>query len=221
MTSKKLSAAMLFSLLLCSNVAHAQFDLGKIVKGVVNTATQTATQQGAKGNDLLSGLTSVFSADKVATVEDLEGTWLYEEPAVVLKSSNVLKNVGGKVASATIEKKLKKQFEKIGISKGLMSMAFTKDGNFIQSLKKKSLKGTFSIEGNNVILNYAGQVKQMVGTTQVEGGDLLIVMDVSKLLGLIKTVGSLSGNSSLQTATGLLGSMDGMQCGFRLKKQAQ
>jgi hypothetical protein len=52
----------------------------------------------------------------------------------------------------------------------------------------------------------------------VDGNDLLIVMDASKLLSYMKTIGSLSGNSTLKTASSLLGSMDGMQCGLRLEK---
>ena len=53
---------------------------------------------------------------------------------------------------------------------------------------------------------------------QVQGNDLLIVMDATKLMGYMKTLGALSGNSTLKTASSLLGSMDGMLCGLRLQK---
>ena len=68
------------------------------------------------------------------------------------------------------------------------------------------------------MLKYAGQVKQLVGTTQVDGNDLLIVMDASKLLTYLKTIGAYSGNTSLKTATSLIGSMNGMLCGMRLNR---
>lgn len=219
MKKKNVSVMILLSLCFFSTNAHAQFNIGNIVKDVVNTTTQKTEKQGSQSGNIISGLTSIFSADKVATIEDLVGTWSYVEPAVVLKSANVLKNAGGKLASSAVEKKLKTQLEKVGISKGLMGMTFAEDGSFTQIVKKKTLKGNFEIDGQNVVLKYAGQVKQMIGTTQVSGDDLLIVMDASKLLGYMKTIGALSGNANLKTATSLLGSMDGMQCGLRLKKQ--
>ena len=197
-----------------STNAFAQFDLGKLVKSGVNAVSKSAST-----SDLVSGLTSVFSSKKVATVEDLVGSWTYTEPAVVFTSGNLLKSAGGKMASATIEKNLQTQLSKVGITKGKLKMNFTKDGKFTQTVAGKTLKGTFTVNGKSVVLKYAGQVKQVIGTTQVDGNNLLIVMDVSKLLGYMKTLGALSGNQSLKTATSLLGSMDGMLCGLRLNKE--
>ena len=197
-----------------STNAFAQFDLGKLVKSGVNAVSKSAST-----SDLVSGLTSVFSSKKVATVEDLVGSWTYTEPAVVFTSGNLLKSAGGKVASATIEKNLQTQLSKVGITKGKLKMNFTKDGKFTQTVAGKTLRGTFTVNGKSVVLKYARQVKQVIGTTQVDGNNLLIVMDVSKLLGYMKTLGTLSGNQSLKTATSLLGSMDGMLCGLRLNKE--
>ena len=87
-----------------STNAFAQFDLGKLVKSGVNAVSKSAST-----SDLVSGLTSVFSSKKVATVEDLVGSWTYTEPAVVFTSGNLLKSAGGKMASATIEKNLQTQ----------------------------------------------------------------------------------------------------------------
>ena len=197
-----------------STNAFAQFDLGKLVKSGVNAVSKSAST-----SDLVSGLTSVFSSKKVATVEDLVGSWTYTEPAVVFTSSNLIKSAGGKMASATIEKNLQTQLSKVGITKGKLKMNFTKDGKFTQTVAGKTLRGTFTVNGKSVVLKYARQVKQVIGTTQVDGNNLLIVMDVSKLLGYMKTLGTLSGNQSLKTATSLLGSMDGMLCGLRLNKE--
>ncbi len=197
-----------------STNAFAQFDLGKLVKSGVNAVSKSAST-----SDLVSGLTSVFSSKKVATVEDLVGSWTYTEPAVVFTSGNLLKSAGGKMASATIEKNLQTQLSKVGITKGKLKMNFTKDRKFTQTVAGKTLKGTFTVNGKSVVLKYAGQVKQVIGTTQVDGNKLLIVMDVSKLLGYMKTLGALSSNQSLKTATSLLGSMDGMLCGLRLNKE--
>ena len=100
----------------------------------------------------------------------------------------------------------------------MFTMTFKNDGTFTQSGLGKQLGGTYTVTGNTVNLAYGGQVKQVVGTTQVEGGSLLIVMNTTKLLGYMKTIGALSGNATLKSASSLIGSMDGMQCGLRLKK---
>jgi hypothetical protein len=170
------------------------------------------------GSDIISGLTSIFNSSKVATKDKLVGTWTYTEPAVVFSSSNVLKNIGGKVASSTIENQLESQLEKLGVKKGNLKMTFDKDGNFTQTLGGKTLSGTYTVSGKNVALKYAGSVSQIVGTTQLDGNDLLIVMDATKLLKYAKVLGALTGNSLLSTAGSLFGSMDGMEVGLKLNK---
>ena len=99
-----------------------------------------------------------------------------------------------------------------------MKMTFDKDGNFTQTVAGKTLKGTYTVSGKNVKLVYGGIKEQFLGTTQVDGNDLLIVMNATKLMSYMKTLGMLSGNSTLKTASSLLGSMDGMLCGLRLQK---
>jgi hypothetical protein len=209
-------------LLTATTQANAQSALGSILSKVTSAATGTtsssSSSSSSNGSSLLSSLTSTFSSSKTAKVDDLVGTWSYEEPAVVFSSSNVLKSAGGKVASAAIEKKLQTQLTKYGITKGKMKMTFDKDGNFTQTIAGKTLSGTYTTSGKNVVLKYGGTTKQFTGTTQVDGNDLLIVMDASKLLTYMNALGSISGNSTLKSATSLLSSMDGMQCGLRLQK---
>jgi len=170
---------------------------------------------------LLSGITSIFSDKKVATIDNLVGEWTYTEPAVVFMSENLLKKAGGKLASSAIEKAIETQLSKVGITKGAMNMTFTRNGRFTQTIAGRRLRGTFTIKGKEVILKYVGEIKQLVGTTQVDGNDLLIVMDASKMLTYLKAIGSFSGNASLKTATSLLGSMDGMLCGLRLNRASK
>lgn len=201
---------------LMGNKAYAQFDFGKILQNGADILSNGGTT-----DDLLSGITSIFSDKKVATVDDLVGEWAYTEPAVVFMSENLLKKAGGKLASSAIEKTIETQLNKVGITKGAMKMTFTRNGRFTQTIAGRRLRGTFTIKGKEVVLKYAGEIKQLVGTTQVDGNDLLIVMDASKMLTYLKAIGSISGNASLKTATSLLGSMDGMLCGLRLNRASK
>lgn len=172
----------------------------------------------SSGSTLASALTSIFDNSKVASADKLVGTWKYAEPAVVFESNNALKNIGGKVASSAIEKKLQQQFEKVGIKKGKMKMTFDKDGNFTQTLAGKTLSGTYTTKGKNVVLTYTGGMKQMIGTTQLDGNNLLIVMEVGNLLKYASSLGKLTGNSTISSLGSLLSSYDGMEVGLKLEK---
>jgi len=212
--NKKMIAGLAIAVMsLTSTKAYAQFDFGKILQNGADILSNSGTT-----DDLISGITSIFSDKKVATIDDLVGEWSYTEPAVVFMSENLLKKAGGKLASSAIEKTIETQLSKVGITKGAMNMTFTRNGRFTQTIAGRRLRGTFTIKGKEVILKYVGEIKQFVGTTQVDGNDLLIVMDASKLLTYLKVVGRYSNNSSLQTAASLLGSMDGMLCGLRLNR---
>ena len=80
------------------------------------------------------------------------------------------------------------------------------------------LEGSFTLDGTNVVLKYSGHVSQMVGHTQLSGNNLLILMDASKLLSYMKTLGSLAGNSQLKTISSLASNVDGMLVGLKLEK---
>ena len=212
-----LGALPVAAFLMISEPVQAQISLENVLK---NVTSQTGTSNGssAKSNGITSALTSIFDSKKIAKAEDLVGNWNYTEPAIVFTSSNFLKSASGKVASAAIEKKLQAQLNKYGIKKGSMKMTFDKDGKFTQTVAGKTVKGTYTVSGKNLKLSCGGVAEQFLGTTQVDGNDLLIVMDATKLMGYMKTLGALSGNSTLKTASSLLGSMDGMLCGLRLQK---
>lgn len=218
-----LKGVLLCSAFVFSTQADAQISLGNILKNVVScnkekTETESSSSE-SKSGGLVSALTSIFSGNKVATKDQIIGTWVYEEPAVVLSSDNSLKNIGGKLAASAVEDKLKSKLEGFGLKKGCVTMTFDEEGNFTQTFMGKSVKGTYTVEDKNIILKYGGKVSQIVGTTQLDGNNLLIVMDASKLLQYVNLLGDVVQNSTLKTATSLLGSMDGLECGLKLVKQ--
>lgn len=188
---------------------------GSILK---NTASSVSSSTSLNNSSAFTGLASIFSSSKVATKDKVIGTWTYTEPAVIFSSSNVLKNMGGKAVASAIGYKLQTQFAKIGIKKGSMKIIFDKNGNFSQIVGSKKMTGTYSINGANVVLKYGGTTQQMIGTTQIDGNDLLIVMDASRLLKYAKTVGALTGNSTLNSVGSLVSSYNGLQVGMKLNK---
>lgn len=206
-------------MLMLGGSAKAQINLGNILGGVLNGSKGETTTSTDNQNSLLSSLTTIFSNAKVATKDKIIGTWVYEEPAIVFESDNLLSSAGGKLAASAIENKLQKQLEKYGFKKGTVKMTFDESGNFTQTMLGKTLSGTYTIKGKSVVLMYGGRIKQIAGTTQLDGNSLLIVMDASKLLNYVNILGKVSGSSTLKTASSLLSNMKGMECGLKLVKE--
>lgn len=220
---KKMFIKSLFvgAMLTCGSASmNAQSVLDSVLGSFAGAVTgNSGTSSDDTKSSILSGLSTIFSNSKVATADKIVGTWVYEEPAVVFESSNIMKKAGGKLVASAIEKRVQSTLDKYGIKKGKMTMTFDKKGNFTQTIAKKKVKGTYTIDGKNVELKYNGQVSQLLGTTQLDRNSLLIVMDASRLLKFAGVVGNLSGNTMLKTAGSLLSGMDGMECGVRLVKK--
>ena len=209
MKTNILKMAVICLMALFTQGATAQTDLGSILGNVLGS--------GNTGSDLASGLTSIFSSKKQATTSNLVGTWVYEEPAIVLSSSNVLTNAAAKVAANTAEKKLQAQLEKVGIKKGALTMTFNSDGTFSETFGKKTYTGKWTISNSKLVLTHT--LRSITLTTQVDGNNLMFVTDASKLLTFMKTMGASSSSSTLSTVTSLMKKVDGMQCGITLVKK--
>lgn len=189
--------------------AGAQTDLGNILNNVLGGNNSTS--------DVVSGLTSIFSSSMQATEKTIIGTWVYEEPAIVLQSDNVLTSAAAKLAAKKAETKLQEQLNKIGIKKGALTLTFNSDGTFSETFGSKSVSGTWSIKNSKLIMKHT--VRSTTLTTQVSGKELMFVTDASKLLKLFQTLGSNSTNSSISTVTSLMKKVKGMQCGITLVKK--
>lgn len=210
-----LKSVALGLMLMGSVNAHAQLDLGNILGNITGSSSGSSS---SSTGDLISSLTSIFSSDKQAESDKIIGTWSYSEPAIVFESDNILTKAGAKVAANKIEEKLQEQLSKYGITEGSLQITFSKDGTFSETLGQKTLSGQWTIEDSKLNLTYA-KVKTISITTQLENNKLMFVTDATKLLELVKTVGSSSSNSSLSTITSLMKSVDGLQAGLTLVKK--
>ena len=168
-------------------------------------------------------VTSVTGGKKL-TVENLAGTWTYTNPAVQLEGDNALKNVAGSVAAGELEKKLKTYCAKVGIVEGMFNYVFNNDSTFTNALKKKTLKGTFSVnpDEKTVELKYAlgGKLKVTTLTAHVviSGDELSLLFNADKLLDFLSKISSISDNTTLKMVNKLASEYDGMMLGFELKK---
>lgn len=208
-------------MLLFVNGASAQIDLGGLLGGMLGgSSSSSSNSSGSSTNDLISGLTSIFSSKKQASEKSIVGTWVYAEPAIVLKSDNILSSVAAKVAAGKIEDKLAGVLSKYGIKEGMLSITFNEDGTFTETIGKKTIKGKWTVKDSKLNLTFGTlKPKTIPITTQLEGNQLLFVTDASKLLDFVKNISSKSSNSNIKTITKLMDNVTGMQAGLTMKKK--
>lgn len=197
------------SLMLVVSNVNAQNDLQNILNGVLN---------GGQSEDIVSGITSIFSSDKQANKNNIIGTWSYSEPAIVFTSDNLLTKVAAKVAANKLEDKLQSYMTQYGIKPGTLVLTFNEDGTCTETLNRKTMKGKWEVKDSKLILTLGG-IKALQITTQIDGKNMQFVTDATKLLKLFKSVGAKSTNKNIKTVTSLMKSVDGMQAGVTLKKQ--
>ena len=174
-----------------------------------------------------NAVTSV-TGGKAVTFENLQGTWMYVNPALQLEGDNALKNVAGSLAATEAEKKMKEYCAKVGIVEGVFNYVFNSDSTFTSALKRGSLKGTYSgnpggKRGRTGTLRYTvGNKKLTVSTLTahvvLSGNELTLLFNADKLLKFLSTVSSISSNTTLKTINKLASEYDGMMLGFDLKK---
>lgn len=180
-------------------------------------------------SDILSKLglgtvaNNILGSGKV-TIADIEGNWDYVEPAVEFKSDNLLKKAGGSVASTTVVNKLRPYYKTIGIDK--MTLAVDSAGNFKMTVKKIPLSGeiTTGSSDKEFIFNFKAMGKISTGKlnayiSKTATGQIKITFDISRLIDLVETIASVTGNSSAKSISSLLTSYDGLTAGFVLKKK--
>lgn len=170
--------------------------------------------------DALKGAIGAITGNKGATAIDA-GTWRYSGPGISFKSDNALKNLGGAAAGTAIEAKIKPYYDKLGLQN--MTFEVAQDSTFTMKVKKVTLKGKI-VYGDNGACTLEMQALGKIpagkyhAQWQQTGSSLSLTFDVSRLVSLIQTIASVSGQSSLKTVSDLLKSYDGIYAGFRFKK---
>lgn len=172
------------------------------------------------GNVLSSVLGLLLGQSHSIKRQDLIGTWTYQSPECRFESENLLKKAGGEVAAAKVESKLAETFAKVGIKEGVSQYTFAEDGTFQMSLGSRALAGTYDFDESSRTLTLKGTfgLTSLKATVCRNGSDISLLFDADKLLSLASMAGSLTGSSTLQGLSSLIGSYDGMKVGFNLKK---
>ena len=207
-------AAVAFCLLLsgCGGMANIAGGAATGTQSSTNTTSSNSTL-GALGNIL----SSVIGLDKV-TQESLVGTWKYNGPGCAFTSENLLAKAGGEIAASKIEEQLSAQYTKLGLSASNTYIQFKEDGTFAAKIKGKAWNGSYTFDETQSQIQLKGLLLNMTGYVKKETNGISVLFESKKLLSLVQTLSSLSGNSQLSTIGEISKSYDGVRIGFDLKK---
>lgn len=207
-------AAVAFCLLLsgCGGMANIAGGAATGTQSSTNTTSSNSTL-GALGNIL----SSVIGLDKI-TQESLVGTWKYNGPGCAFTSENLLAKAGGEIAASKIEEQLSAQYTKLGLSASNTYIQFKEDGTFAAKIKGKAWNGSYTFDETQSQIQLKGLLLNMTGYVKKETNGISVLFESKKLLSLVQTLSSLSGNSQLSTIGEISKSYDGVRIGFDLKK---
>lgn len=173
--------------------------------------------------DILGGLVNAVKGS-TTTEQSIVGEWGYTQPALALKSDNVLAQAGSSLMSGTIEKKLATYYEKVGLKAGSAAITLTEDKQFTLTMGKRTLQGTYEFDSSTkaLTLNFTTKtsvkIGKIKGEAQLSGGDLKLLFAADKMLKIIKGLSAVSNNSSIAAISQVADQYDGMSLGMTFAK---
>lgn len=202
----------------------------RLLIAVVALVATVSTASAQSWGDLLkqvagSAITEI--ADKVTNgaLSDaaLNGTWNYQKPAVKFESENILSSLGGSAIETTVTTHLEKAYTFVGIKPGAATFNFNTDNTFTASLgMAKNLSGTYEFDTttHQITLHFSsGLLKNLgslTGYAYISGKELKLVFPVTKLVNIVRTLGSKI--SYLKTISALLENYENVYLGFGFAK---
>ena len=193
------------------------------VLAVMLVAFSTSLSAQTLTNFLKSAATTIIDevTDGKATEILVVGDWNYSDPAVSLVSENTLAGALGTLATQTIEPKLQKAYDFVGIKKGNCTFSFKADNTFSMVIGKRTLSGsyTYTAEDNKIVLEFNStliKLGTMSGYAYITGEGLDLVFDCHRLFDFLKALGTKV--SLLSGVSKIVDNYDGMKIGFSLTK---
>ncbi|MGI6222929.1 MAG: DUF4923 family protein [Prevotella sp.] len=192
-----------------SSSSSSSSGAGNVLGSIIGAATNTET--------ITNAISSVIGLNKLSK-SNLVGTWKYDGPGCAFTSQNALAKAGGEVAATQIEEKLSTEYSKLGFSKKNTYITFNEDGTFSSKIDGKSWNGNWSFDESSQQLKLSGLLLNLNGYATRNGSGISILFESKKVLTLLQTVASMSGNSTLSTVSDISKNYDGVRVGFDMAK---
>lgn len=196
-------------LLALANTAHAQ-DVGTVVDSV---------KSNIKKGDVKEAVSNIKDAFKlkVASAEMMVGKWKYVEPAVYATKGNLLFKLVGNSVANELEKVLGDYIEKCDITPENTTFTFYKNGTFVRDVVGRKAQGVWLVGNNKLYLGVKNILTAEITTHQDED-KLMFLIDVDKLMNILKLLGAMKDNKTNDTLIKLTKKIPTLQAGLSFKK---
>lgn len=186
--------------------------LGAVMGGSSNSSSSA-------GSSIINGILNNVIGSGTFSKQDLcAHTWKYSKPGCAFTSENLLAKAGGEIAANKVEEKLGEYYSKFGFSGSNTYFTFNTDGTFAAKIDGKSWQGNYTFDEKTHAIQMKGLILSMSGYATKTTNGISLLFDQKKLLNLIKTIGSLKGNSTLSALGTIANNYDGMRVGFEMTK---
>ena len=186
--------------------------LGAVLGGNSNCSSSA-------GSSIINGILNNVIGSGTFSKQDLcAHTWKYSKPGCAFTSENLLAQAGGEIAANKVEEKLSEYYSKFGFSSSNTYFTFKTDGTFAAKIDGKSWQGNYTFDEKTHAIQMKGLILSMSGYATKTANGISLLFDQKKLLNLIKTIGSLKGNSTLSALGTIANNYDGMRVGFEMTK---
>ena len=186
--------------------------LGAVLGGNSNSSSSA-------GSSIINGILNNVIGSGTFSKQDLcAHTWKYSKPGCAFTSENLLAQAGGEIAANKVEEKLGEYYSKFGFSGSNTYFTFNTDGTFAAKIDGKSWQGNYTFDEKTHAIQMKGLILSMSGYATKTANGISLLFDQKKLLNLIKTIGSLKGNSTLSALGTIANNYDGMRVGFEMTK---
>lgn len=162
-------------------------------------------------------ISSVIGSNKL-TKSQLYGTWKYNGPGCAFTSNSALAKAGGEVVASQIKAKLKEDYNKVGFTSRNTQITFNKDNTFTAYVDGKKFSGNYTYDESTNALKLTGLLLSLNGYATRNSQGVAILFESKKLLTLIQTMATMSGNATLSSIGEISKNYNGVRLGFDMAK---
>lgn len=203
-----------------ATTAATTSNAGSAVAGILGAVLGgNSNSSSSAGSSIINGILNNVIGSGTFSKQDLcAHTWKYSKPGCAFTSENLLAQAGGEIAANKVEEKLSEYYSKFGFSSSNTYFTFKTDGTFAAKIDGKSWQGNYTFDEKTHAIQMKGLILSMSGYATKTANGISLLFDQKKLLNLIKTIGSLKGNSTLSALGTIANNYDGMRVGFEMTK---
>lgn len=203
-----------------TTTAATTSNAGSAVAGILGAVLGgNSNSSSSAGSSIINGILNNVIGSGTFSKQDLcVHTWKYSKSGCAFTSENLLAQAGGEIAANKVEEKLSEYYSKFGFSSSNTYFTFKTDGTFAAKIDGKPWQGNYTFDEKTHAIQMKGLILSMSGYATKTANGISLLFDQKKLLNLIKTIGSLKGNSTLSALGTIANNYDGMRVGFEMTK---